>query len=208
MTKNLNMPLAPQSGETYPVSKFDTVMQDILLKQAGRSVYLPGDPIWAASGFGGWAETCTIVAAPTVAKLNPDDLNEFMFSLTSVPFSAVDRTYRHGPDSDLPIPKLYFDEVLARIKRTIHSKVDQVLALRTDLNLNIPEQEQVTETLNRRTWLYVYPDPSSAEIAHKVMTGELEADLMTFSQYHLTAEQVESIKKQQRFNPLKKILGK
>ena len=82
------------------------------------------------------------------------------------------------------------------------------MALRTDLNLNIPEQEQVTETLNRRTWLYVYPDPSSAEIAHKVMTGELEADLMTFSQYHLTAEQVESIKKQQRFNPLKKILGK
>lgn len=208
MTRNLNMPPSLLGGETYPASKFDLVMKDLLVKQAGRSVYLPGDPIWAASSFGGWAETCTIVAAPTVAKLDPDDLNEFMFSLTSVPHSAVDRTYRHGPDSDLPIPKLYFDEVLARISRTIHSKVDQVLALRTDLRLDVPEEEQVTETLNRRTWLYVYPDPGSAQIAHQVMTGELEADLMTFSQYHLSAEQVERIRREQRLKPLKRLLGR
>lgn len=208
MTKNLNMPPLPQSGETYPASKFDLVMKDLLVKQAGRSVFLPGDPIWASSGFGGWAETCTIVASPTVAKLDPDDLNNFMFSLTSVPYSAVDRTYRHGPDSDLPIPKLYFDEVLARIKRTIHSKVNQVLALRTDLRLDMPAEEQVTETLNRRTWFYVYPDPGSAQIAHQVMNGELEADLSTFSQYHLSPQQIDSIRREQRLKPLKRLLGR
>jgi hypothetical protein len=206
MTNNLNMPPLREGNEVYPASKFDLVMKDLLIKQAANSVFLAGEPIWNNSGFGSWAETCTIVAAPTIATLDPEALNNFMFSLTSVPYSAVDRTYRHGPDSDLPIPKLYFDEVLARIQRTINSKVDQVLALRTDLRLDIPAEEQRTETLNRRTWLYVYPDPGSAQIAHQVMSGELESDLMTFSQYYLTAEQVESIKREQRFKPLRRLL--
>lgn len=208
MTNNINLPQIPENGEAFPTSKFDLVMQDLLLKQAGRIVHLTGDPIWESSGFGGWAETCTIVTSPTAAILDPDKLNKFMFSLTSVPPSAVDTTYRNGPDSDLPIPKLYFDEVLAQIKRTINSRVDQILTLKTSLRLDIPEIEQKTETLSRRIWVYVYPDPDSADIAHQVMTGELEADLMTFSKYHLSAEQVESIRRAHKPNLLKKFLGR
>lgn len=206
--RNANVPQVPESGATFPASSFDLVMHDLLLKQAGKKVYLAGDPIWSSSSCGGWAETCTIVAAPTSAILDPDALNQFMFSLTSVPHSAVDTTYRHGPDSDLPIPKLYFDEVLAKIHRTIHSRVDQMLALGPELKLDIPDEEQAIETLRRRTWLYVYPDPSSAEIAQQVMAGELEPEGMSYSQYRLSADQVERIRRSERPNIVRRLLGR
>lgn len=208
MTNYINRPQISSSNEAFQPSKVDLIMKDLLIKQAAGLVYLPGDLIWESSGHFGWAETCTIVSSPMHAILNPDKLNKFMFSLTSLPYSAADITYRHGPNCDLPIPKLYFDEVLAKVERTIYTKVDQVLALRTDLRLDIPEEECKVEELNRRTWLYVYPDPTSAHIAHQVMTGQLQTDLMTYSQYHLSAEQVESIRRANRANPLKKLLGR
>lgn len=211
MTKNYNMPPMPERGEAFPASKYDLVMQDLLLRQAGRTVFLAGNPIWEAPGyvgFGGWAETCTIVASPTRAILDPDRLNDFMFGLTTVPYTTVDRAFGRGRESGLEIPKLYFDEVLAQINRTIFSRVDQMLAFRTGLRLDAPEEEQKIETVNRRTWLYVYPDPDTAQIAHQVMTGELQADPMTFSQYHLYDEQVESIRRAQRTALFKRLLGR
>lgn len=206
MDEQLTMPLKPNN--TFPASKYDGVMRDLLLKQASGQVFLPGEPIWGSSNAAGWAETCTIVASPTTAILKPEALNDFMFSLTDVPYSSVDRTYRHGEDCDLPIPKLYFDEELAQIHRTIHAHVNQILAFKTDLRLDAPPKKETTEMVRRRTWLYAYPDPTSAEIAQKIMTGEYEADLTTFSQYHLSPKQVEMIRRGNRRNIIRKIVGR
>jgi len=151
-------------------TKLATVKEEL---QRNPGLFYAGE-IFKYPGRGYWTETVDIIIAPNKPILDADRLDEFMHGLIKkVRPSQVDNVKQHNTDSDFILGKLHFDEKIGERNdetTTTITAVDPEALQRAKINIG-KSQETVKRDIERKTWVRVYPDPSSAKIVHDYELG-------------------------------------
>jgi len=207
-----------QPGKIEIVEKRTSLLQQVKEGlQADERVYFAGEAVYPRYGAG-WLEAVDIIVAPVEPIYDADRLNEFMDSLLSeIPRSARDAATKYNQRANFSLGKLYFDETIGETRReikTITTAVDPEALTRAGVNIGETHKTE-EESLERRTWVRVYPDATSAQIVAEYEQGVKEGTVETnqafeYMKHWFSAEQFEQIKKAGGILPIKhsRLLGK
>jgi len=167
-----------------------------------RSVFFAGEIIHPNHGAG-WLEAVDIIVSPVKPIYDPEKLNDFMDSLVPhLPRSAKDDARHYDEKSDFQLGRLYFDESLGSTRREIKiitTAVEPEALVRSGVQIGESHKTE-DESLNRRTWVRVYPDTYSAQIVADyekgVAEGTVEPDSkFSYMQHWFSSEQLKALKK-------------
>lgn len=119
-----------------------------------------------------------------------------------LPRSAQDDAWHRSEESDFELGKLYFDESLGSTRKEIKiitTAIEPEALARSGIHIG-ESHETEEESLNRRTWVRVYPDAYSAQIVTDyekgVAEGTIEPDSkFRYMQHWFSSEQIKALKK-------------
>ena len=170
--------------------------------RSDKRVFFAGEIIHRDYGAG-WLETVDIIVSPVEPIYDPNKLNDFMDSLApDLPRSARDAARHYDEKSNFELGKLYFDESLGSTRREIKivtTAIEPEVLVRSGVQIG-ESHETKEENLNRRTWVRVYPDTSSAQIVADyekgVAEGTVEPDSkFSYMQHRFSSEELKAIKR-------------
>ena len=170
--------------------------------RSDKRVFFAGEIIHRNYGAD-WLETVEIIVSPVEPIYDPNKLNDFMDSLApDLPRSARDAARHSDEKSDFQLGKLYFDESLGSTRREIKiitTAIEQEALVRSGVQIG-ESHETEEQNLNRRTWVRVYPDTSSAQIVADyekgVAEGTVEPDSkFSYMQHRFSSEELKAIKR-------------
>jgi hypothetical protein len=160
--------------------------------------YHPGAPEYSY-----WTETVDIIISPTTPQFEANQLNSFMDSLIVGMEPTSRDTARGGGTHDLNLGRLYFDETIGSLREvtltTIETSEPDVLQRAGRIVGESKREKQ--RKIQRRTWVRVYPDPTSAQAVYEyengVTAGTTEpSSTYEYADHWLTPEQVDKLRKQ------------
>ena len=199
-----------------PADGFESKLEEVQEQlRANPDLYYAGEIFKhppAGPGVGYWSETVDIIVAPVKPIFDIKRLNEFMHGL----IKGLKPTSRDGAtewgEGGIHLGRLYFDESIGKQVRKIKTHItaiDHEALQRVGITPGESESAE-EEDIQRRTWVRVYPDPTSARTIYEYKNGVNEGnieynDTFSYLEHWIDGDQIKAIKRQQ--NPFQKVAG-
>lgn len=202
-------PVSPEAEKPKPKTKIAVVREQL---QTNPNLYFAGEIHHyhsTAPESGDWTETVDIIVAPKKPIFDADKLNTLMDGLiTNIEPSAKDKALNRS-DGGLDLGKLYFDETIGTMQQITITKIQTAepeTIKKAKKTVGETRKENQYE-MQRRTWVRVYPDSTSAAIVceyeNGVRNGTVESSSeLGFARYWIDGEQLRQLKAQNSRSPI------